>query len=176
MPDSAGCRVYRHPDLPLSHYVLPALTEPWDKKEEILLEPLPNLPVIKDLIVDLGTFFANYRAVGPVFRPGDEDPEEERLMSQASVRELEEYTTCILCGACFAACPVNGKNPRYLGPAALAKLYRFRIDPRERQGASRLGVLINRMGGGPVSSIRTAAGSARKMYRRIKPSAMLDRN
>ena len=126
-------------DPPLSHYVLPALTEPWDKKEEILLEPLPNLPVIKDLIVDMGTFFANYRAVEPVFRPGDEDTEKERLMSPASVRELEEYTTCILCGACFAACPVNGKNPRYLGPAALAKLYRFRIDPRERQGVTRLG-------------------------------------
>ena len=126
-------------DLPLSHYTLPALMEPWDKSEEILLEPLPNLPVIKDLIVDLGTFFEKYRSIEPVFRPGDPDPEKERLMSPASVRELEEYTTCILCGACFAACPVNGINPRYTGPAALAKLYRFRIDPREQQGAVRLG-------------------------------------
>ena len=126
-------------DLSLSHYILPALTEPWDTKEEVLLEPLPNLPVIKDLIVDMGIFFEKYRAIEPVFRPGDPDPEKERLMSPASVRELEQYTTCILCGACFAACPVNGKNPRYTGPAALAKLYRFRIDPREQQGKSRLG-------------------------------------
>jgi succinate dehydrogenase/fumarate reductase iron-sulfur protein len=124
-------------DLPLSHYDLPDHTEPWDKTEEVLVEPLPNLPLIKDLIVDMDTFFNRYREIRPVFRPGDPDPEKERLMTQESVRELEQYTTCILCAACFAACPVNGKNPRYSGPAALAKLYRFRIDPRE-QGTVRL--------------------------------------
>jgi len=125
-------------DLPLSHYALPDLTEPWDRREEVLIEPLPNLPVIKDLIVDMNKFFANYRAVGPVFRPGDPDPEKERVMTPEAVRELEQYTTCILCAACFAACPVNVKNPEYSGPAALATLYRFRIDPREQQGAARL--------------------------------------
>jgi succinate dehydrogenase/fumarate reductase iron-sulfur protein len=125
-------------DIHLSDYDLPDLMEPWDSKREILLEPLPNFPVIKDLIVDMETFFTNYRAIGPVFRPGQPEPEKERLMSPASVRELEEYINCILCGACFAACPVNRKNPRYTGPAALAKLYRFRIDPREQQGAARL--------------------------------------
>jgi succinate dehydrogenase / fumarate reductase iron-sulfur subunit len=125
-------------DLPLSHYILPLLSESWDKREEILVEPLPNLPVIKDLIVDMGIFFTYYRAVKPVFMPGDPDPEKERLMTPEAVRELEQYTTCILCAACFAACPVNGKNPQYLGPAALAKLYRFHIDPREQQGTARL--------------------------------------
>jgi len=133
-----GSLVAGNLDLPLSHYVLPLLSEPWDKREEILVEPLPNLPVIKDLIVDMETFFTCYRAIEPVFRPGDPDPEKERLMTPETVRELERYTTCILCAACFAACPVNGKNPRYMGPAALAKLYRFRIDPREQQGAARL--------------------------------------
>ena len=85
-----------------------------------------------------GEFFTRYRAVEPVFRPGEPDPEKERLMTPEAVRELERYTTCILCAACFAACPVNGKNPRYTGPAALAKLYRFHIDPREQQGPARL--------------------------------------
>jgi succinate dehydrogenase / fumarate reductase iron-sulfur subunit len=125
-------------DLPLSHYTLPLLSEPWDIREEILVEPLPNLPVIKDLIVDMGIFFTYYRAVNPVFMPRDPDPEKERLMTPEAVREIEQYTTCILCAACFAACPVNGKNPQYLGPAALAKLYRFHIDPREQQGTARL--------------------------------------
>jgi len=125
-------------DLPLSHYDLPYLTEPWDKNNEVIVEPLPNLPLIKDLIVDMNLFFSRYRSIGPVFLPGDPDPEKERSMTQKAVRELEQYTTCILCAACFAACPVNGKNPRYIGPAALAKLYRFRIDPRERQGTVRL--------------------------------------
>ena len=59
-------------------------------------------------------------------------------MKPEEVKELGQYTTCILCAACFGACPVNGKNPRYLGPAALAKLYRFRIDPREQAGPERL--------------------------------------
>jgi succinate dehydrogenase / fumarate reductase iron-sulfur subunit len=125
-------------DLPLSHYDLPYFSEPWDKNEEVIVEPLPNLPLIKDLIVDMETFFTRYRAIGPVFKPGDPDPEKERFMTQKAVRELEQYTTCILCAACFAACPVNGKNPRYTGPAALAKLYRFRIDPREQEGSRRL--------------------------------------
>ena len=59
-------------------------------------------------------------------------------MSLAAVKELHVYTNCILCGACFGACPVNGRDPRYLGPAALAALYRFRIDPRDGGGIARL--------------------------------------
>jgi succinate dehydrogenase / fumarate reductase iron-sulfur subunit len=122
----------------LSHYDLPDLTEPWDPRSEVIVEPLPHLPVIKDLIVDMTTFFDHYRSVLPVFKGGDPDPEKERLMTPEAVRGLEQYTSCILCAACYAACPVNGKNPRYPGPAALAKLYRFRMDPREKQGAERL--------------------------------------
>jgi succinate dehydrogenase / fumarate reductase, iron-sulfur subunit len=122
----------------LSHYSLPDLIEPWDPRSEVIIEPLPNLPVIKDLIVDMTQFFEQYRAIIPVFKAGDPDPERERLMTRDAVRELEQYTGCILCAACYAACPVNGKNPRYPGPAALAKLYRFRIDPREKQGTDRL--------------------------------------
>jgi succinate dehydrogenase iron-sulfur subunit len=133
-----GALVAGERELHLSAYTLPHLTESWDKTEEILLEPLPNLPVIKDLIVDMGKFFEFLQAVGPVFRPGGPDPERERLMTPEAVLELERYTTCILCAACFAACPVNGKNPAYFGPAALAKLYRFHIDPREQQGTARL--------------------------------------
>jgi succinate dehydrogenase / fumarate reductase iron-sulfur subunit len=122
----------------LSHYALPELTEPWDPREEVIVEPLPHLPVIKDLVVDMSTFFEDYRAILPVLRGKDPVPEKEWPMVPESVRELEQYTPCILCAACYGACPVNGKNPRYLGPAALAKLYRFRIDPREKDGADRL--------------------------------------
>jgi succinate dehydrogenase / fumarate reductase, iron-sulfur subunit len=59
-------------------------------------------------------------------------------MEQSSVRELERYTSCILCAACYGACPVNGYDPDYTGPAALAKLYRFRIDPRDELAGKRL--------------------------------------
>jgi succinate dehydrogenase / fumarate reductase iron-sulfur subunit len=125
-------------DLALHAYPLPDHTEPWDPATEVIVEPLPNLPVIKDLIVDMSTFFQYYRDIDPVFRPKDPDPERERLMTPGAVKELGQYTTCILCAACFGACPVNGKDPRYLGPAALAKLYRFHIDPREETGPARL--------------------------------------
>ncbi|HYA32882.1 MAG TPA: succinate dehydrogenase/fumarate reductase iron-sulfur subunit [Candidatus Bathyarchaeia archaeon] len=106
-------------------------TVPWNPQEAVLVEPLPHLPVIRDLIVDMRPFFSFYRYVEPVFRPQNANPEEERLMDPAAVRTLELYTNCILCAACHGACPVSGQNPQYLGPAALAKLYRFHIDPRE---------------------------------------------
>ena len=103
----------------------------WNQGREILVEPLPNLPVIKDLVVDMGPFFSFYRRIEPALRQSGERPEMERLMKPEEVTWLEEYTSCILCGACFGACPVDEKNPAYFGPAALAKLYRFHIDPRE---------------------------------------------
>ncbi|HVP25897.1 MAG TPA: succinate dehydrogenase/fumarate reductase iron-sulfur subunit [Methanomicrobiales archaeon] len=123
----------------LAPYPALGVTVPWDQKNDVLVEPLPHLPVIRDLIVDMTRFFEYYRVIDPVFSPGDPDPEKERLMSPAAVKELVTYTNCILCGACFGACPVNARDPEYLGPAALAALYRFHIDPRDGKGAARLG-------------------------------------
>ncbi len=76
-------------DLHLSHYALSDHAEPWDPGKEIIIEPLPNFPVIKDLIVDMTIFFENYREIGPVFRPGDPDPPDERPLTPQAVRELE---------------------------------------------------------------------------------------
>ena len=125
--------------VPLAPYPALEVTVPWDAGKEVLVEPLPHLPVIRDLIVDMSLFFEYYRVVDPVFSPDGPDPERERLMTPAAVKELVLYANCILCGACFGACPVNGRNPGYLGPAALAALYRFHIDPREAGGTARLG-------------------------------------
>jgi succinate dehydrogenase / fumarate reductase iron-sulfur subunit len=112
--------------------------EPWDAETEILVEPLPHLPVIKDLVVDMDKFYKAYEAVKPVFLPHDDPPEKERTMDPENVGELENYTNCILCAACFGACPVEDEKPDFLGPAALAKLYRFAIDPREEKEEYRL--------------------------------------
>ncbi|MBE0523379.1 MAG: succinate dehydrogenase/fumarate reductase iron-sulfur subunit [Methanosarcinales archaeon] len=122
----------------LKPYAAIEIKEPWNKEDEVLVEPLPHLPVIKDLVVDQDKFFEYYRVVEPKFKPGDEHPEKERRMDPADMAELEKYTNCILCAACFGACPVDGEKPEYLGPAALAKLYRFYIDPREKDHESRL--------------------------------------
>jgi succinate dehydrogenase / fumarate reductase iron-sulfur subunit len=117
----------------------PALEgERWDVSTEILVEPLPHLPVIKDLVVDQEPFFRAYREIEPVFMPLDDDPEKERTMVPEKVRELEDYTNCILCGCCYGACPVEGEDSPFLGPAAMAKLYRFVADPREGREAERL--------------------------------------
>lgn len=136
----------------------------WNPEEEVLVEPLPHLPVIRDLVVDMELFFQYYRFVEPTFRPAGPDPEKERLMDPGAVKELGVYTNCILCGACHAACPVVGENPEYLGPAALAKLYRFHIDPREAEGDSRLEKEISQMAGGPVNPTETVTRSAPGMF------------
>ncbi len=120
-------------NVPIVPYPAVAETVAWNREEEVLVEPLPHMPVVKDLIVDMDLFFQKYRFVEPIFKPPADAPDRERAMDPAAVKKLEVYTHCILCAACSGACPVEGKNPRYLGPAALAKLYRFHIDPREVQ-------------------------------------------
>ncbi|PKL67170.1 MAG: succinate dehydrogenase/fumarate reductase iron-sulfur subunit [Methanobacteriales archaeon HGW-Methanobacteriales-1] len=115
----------------LSHYPGIGDTVEWNPREEILVEPLPHFKVIKDLIVDRSTFFKSYKFVEPVLKPSTPEPGTERLMDPEKLSDLELYTNCILCAACFGACPVDGKNSEYLGPAALAKLYRFHIDSRD---------------------------------------------
>ncbi len=117
----------------------PGLTrgEAYSPDEEVLIEPLPNMPLIKDLVVDQEGFFTRYRKISPVFRPAFPLPPKEQPMDSAGVKELETYTNCILCASCYAACPVNAEDEEYIGPAALAKLYRFAIDPREGDHASR---------------------------------------
>jgi succinate dehydrogenase / fumarate reductase iron-sulfur subunit len=114
--------------------------ETWDHPNEIVVEPLPNLPVLKDLVVDMRPFFEKYRAVRPYLRSAVEEHSQTRRsrMDPAVEKELELYTNCILCAACYGACPINVQNPGYLGPAALAKLYRFAIDPRDAEGHGRL--------------------------------------
>ena len=93
--------------------------------DEILIEPLPNLRVIKDLIVDLKPFFRHYESVHPWFEGGGDLP-----MSQQDVRKVDKYAACILCGLCYGACPAAARDKDYLGPAALAKAWRFYADTR----------------------------------------------
>jgi succinate dehydrogenase/fumarate reductase iron-sulfur protein len=122
----------------LSPFQDPGVNEPFDPTREILVEPLPHLPVIRDLVVDMSPFFNGYRSLHPVFIPPGERPEREYPVDPADAKKMEPYTNCILCAACFGACPVNAKNLRYPGPAALTQLYRFHIDPREKPGHTRL--------------------------------------
>ena len=97
--------------------------------EDILIEPLPNLPVIKDLIVDMKPFFKHYEAVWPGFVDGDQTVK-ETTMSQDDVKKVDKYAACILCGLCYGTCPAAARNSDYLGPAALANAWCFYDDAR----------------------------------------------
>ena len=99
----------------------------------IILEPLPNLDVIKDLFVDLTPFWNMYEKVKPYLIRKSPDPEKEIQQSEDERKRIDQYVNCILCASCYGACPVLARNPDYIGPAALAKLERFMLDSRDER-------------------------------------------
>ena len=101
----------------------------WDKENEILVEPLPHMKVLKDLVVDMDPFWNFYKEVKPYFNKTWNDVASESQQTPNQVKEYEHIIYCILCGLCWA-CPVSGKNETYLGPSALARGYRFIADSR----------------------------------------------
>ena len=108
-------------------------------KQPITLRPLPGLPVIRDLIVDLTQFYNQYRTVKPWLINHDPEPEIERLQSPAERARLDGLYECILCGCCTSACPSFWWNPEtFLGPAALLQAARFLDDSRDQASGERL--------------------------------------
>jgi len=104
------------------------------KTDVVVIEPLPNMEIIKDLIVDMAPFWDAYEFIQPYLQPkGEAVPEKGHRVEEKDMEEVFQFITCILCGSCYAACPVVTRDGRYLGPAALAKLYRFAIDPRDKR-------------------------------------------
>ena len=97
----------------------------------IVVEPPGVMPVIKDLVVDFKPFWDKISEVEPYLQPQGEEPEGEYLASNESMLHLSEVTSCIMCGACVSDCTVLEVDPTFLGPAALAKAYRFTADPRD---------------------------------------------
>lgn len=100
---------------------------------EILLEPLPNLSIIKDLIVDMEPFWAAYRTIEPWLHTEKSESQGEHLVSRKIMLQFEQYANCVLCACCYGSCPVVARDDQYLGPAALLKLYRFLQDPRDQR-------------------------------------------
>ncbi len=103
----------------------------------IVIEPLPNLEIQKDLIVDMEPFWKALREVEPYLFSADEKPESGHRVEDRVMEKIDQFANCIMCGCCYSACPVVRRDERYLGPAALAKLYRFVRDPRDKRGFSR---------------------------------------
>ena len=104
-----------------------------------MLKPLPGLPVIRDLIVDLTGFFRQYHSIKPWLVNDDPPPECERLQSPEAREELDGLYECILCACCSSACPSFWWNPdKYVGPAGLLQAYRFLVDSRDQASGARL--------------------------------------
>jgi len=109
--------------------------------EAITVEPMGVMPVVKDLVVDMTPFWDKVRAVEPWLQPQGPEPEAEYLAPNEDMLHLAGVMDCIMCGACVSDCTVLEVDPNFLGPAALAKAYRFVGDPRDSQDDARLQAL-----------------------------------
>jgi succinate dehydrogenase / fumarate reductase iron-sulfur subunit len=122
--------------------VLACVTPLAELREPVTVRPLPKLPVIRDLVVDLSQFYHHYRAVKPYLIAHDPEPEVERLQTPAQRAELDGLYECILCACCTTACPSFWWNPeQFRGPAALLQAWRFLADSRDHAKSERLAEL-----------------------------------
>jgi succinate dehydrogenase / fumarate reductase iron-sulfur subunit len=113
-----------------------------DLKQPIEIRPLPGLPVIRDLVVDMEQFYRQYRAVKPYLINHDPTPEVEYRQSPAERERLDGLYECVLCACCSTACPSFWWNPdKFLGPAALLQARRFLADSRDQATEERLNEL-----------------------------------
>ncbi len=110
----------------------------------IVIEPMGNMPVIKDLVTDMeSTHWAKIRRVTPWLLPHGEAPEREYIVEPESMIDITQSMACIQCGACVSSCLSMEADPLFIGPAALAKAYRFVGDPRDAETSERLTDLAN---------------------------------
>ncbi len=117
-----------------------------DVGERVTIKPLLAFPVIKDLVVDLEPFFAQYEKIRPYLINNEPPPASERLQTPEQLARYEEGTKCILCAACTASCPVTWGDPTWVGPATLVNAHRFIFDSRDHGGSERLSILSDRLG------------------------------
>jgi len=132
---------------------------------KISVEPIRGLPVIKDLVVDMEPFFAQYRSVLPYLINSHEPGYRERVQSPEDRERFDDTTKCILCAACTTSCPIYWGNDSYVGPAAIVNAHRFIFDSRDEGAAERLDILNQRSG---VWRCRTAFSCTEACPRDIK--------
>ena len=123
---------------------LACITNLRDLAQPIELRPLPGLPVVRDLIVDMTDFFNQYHSVDPVLVNHSPPPEKERLQTPEQRDELDGLYECILCACCSTSCPSFWWNPdKFVGPAGLLQAYRFLADSRDEATSERLDNLMD---------------------------------
>jgi fumarate reductase iron-sulfur subunit len=115
---------------------------------EVVVEPLANFPVIRDLVIDMSDFMRKLSAIKPWIIREREQPlaEGPYLQTPAQLDEYDQYSACINCMLCYAACPVYAMDQEFLGPAAIALGRRYNLDSRDQGRIERLQVLANNQG------------------------------
>lgn len=109
------------------------------KKGKLVLRPLPGLPVIRDLVVDMSLFYQQYRSIEPFLQNNTPAPAIERLQLPEERDKLDGLYECILCACCSTSCPSFWWNPdKFVGPAGLLQAYRFLADSRDTETSKRL--------------------------------------
>ncbi|MEE4298834.1 MAG: succinate dehydrogenase iron-sulfur subunit [Pseudomonadales bacterium] len=112
------------------------------KKNRLVLRPLPGLPVVRDLVVDMNQFYRQYEKIKPYLQNDTPAPAQERLQSPEEREKLDGLYECILCACCSTSCPSFWWNPdKFIGPAGLLQAYRFLADSRDTATAERLSEL-----------------------------------
>ena len=112
------------------------------KNDKLVIRPLPGLPVVRDLVVDMRLFYAQYEKIEPYLQNNTPAPAIERLQSPEDRAKLDGLYECILCAFCSTSCPSFWWNPdRFVGPAGLLQAYRFLADSRDQATDERLAKL-----------------------------------
>ena len=112
-----------------------------------VISAMGNLPILKDLVVDMDPFFQAYRDVMPFLITKDtNEPTRERLQTAEDRERFDDTTKCILCAACTSSCPVFWNDGQYFGPAAIVNAHRFIFDSRDEAAEQRLEILNDRDG------------------------------
>jgi succinate dehydrogenase / fumarate reductase iron-sulfur subunit len=113
-------------------------------KEPIIIRPLPGLPVIRDLVIDMSQFYEQFDKVKPYLQNHSPAPAKERLQSPADRDKLDGLYECILCACCSTSCPSFWWHPdKFIGPAGVLQAYRFIVDSRDTEKQARLADLTD---------------------------------
>lgn len=119
-----------------------------EEEPGIKISPLPGFPVVKDLVVELKSFFAGDEKVKPYLNEGDvSETEKENIQKPDELERIQEATKCIMCGACTSSCPTYWDNKKYIGPGAFVRAFRWERDSRDDDGGGRMKVLDDNRGG-----------------------------
>ncbi len=115
------------------------------KTDTVTVEPLHNMTVVKDLVVDIGPFLGLHRSVKPYLMRNDvaerDNAEREYRVLQKEVEKFLQFDYCIMCGLCYAACPTAALDPLYTGPQAITQAFRYMADPRDEGWSQRVDLL-----------------------------------